>query len=401
MKMPPHLTRDLGKPDAIPEAGIAKVAELLREGRLCRYGEVPAGELTQTAAFEREFATYIGRDYAMAVNSCGCALYLTLKALGVAEGDEVLMNAFTLAPVPGAVAHAGAQPVFVETAPNLTVDLESLDRTAAKSSARILLLSHMRGHIADMRAVLDLCVKHELILVEDCAHTLGARWDGQLSGTFGHVACFSTQAYKHLNSGEGGIVATDDAEVAAKVIARSGSYMFHEQNGTVPPPASLDAVKLATPNCSMRMSEVHAVLLRAQLPDLDERCRLWTRSHDLLRDAVKGIPGLTLIERDPREAYVGSSFQFVVTPRPPASIPDFIATCGARGLHVKWFGLAEPKGFTSRYSTWRYVEDPQSLPATDRILDGLCDIRVPTDLDAQDCATIAAILRDALDRTEP
>ena len=161
------------------------------------------------------------------MNSCGCSIFLALKAVGVQFGDQVLMNAFTLAPVPGAIAHCGAQPVLVEVnEKNYTICLEDLKKKAESfensSGIKVLLLSHMRGHIVDMEELVKLCDELKVTIVEDCAHTMAASWNGRLTGTFGKVGCFSTQTFKHINSGEGGLLVTNDEDVAAKVILYSG-----------------------------------------------------------------------------------------------------------------------------------------------------------------------------------
>lgn len=139
-------------------------------------------------------------------------------ALGVGAGEPVLMNAFTLAPVPGAIVHARGDPVFVGITPDYEIDLDDLRAAAERSGSRLLMLSHMRGHITDMDRLMEVAAELDLTVIEDCAHTMGAGWDGRPSGTFGAVGCFSTQTSKHVNSGEGGLLVTDDDDVAARAI---------------------------------------------------------------------------------------------------------------------------------------------------------------------------------------
>ena len=181
------LTRDLTEPEPIPEAGIARAVELMRSGRLFRYGET-GDDQRDVALLESEFAAYVGRRFCVACNSGGGAMFLALKVLDVAPGDAVLVNGFTLAPVPGAIAHAGARPVVVEIGPDYVIDVEDLRRKAVASGAKVLLLSHMRGHLADMDAVTAACRDLGLRLVEDCAHALGAAWNGRAVGSFGEAA---------------------------------------------------------------------------------------------------------------------------------------------------------------------------------------------------------------------
>ena len=102
-----RLTKDLSAPDPIPQAGMARVQELMESGRLHRYGEANRDEL-DVLALEREYADFMGTKYCVALNSCGCGLFVALKCVGVQPNDKVLVNAFTLAPVPGAIAHCNA-----------------------------------------------------------------------------------------------------------------------------------------------------------------------------------------------------------------------------------------------------------------------------------------------------
>ena len=133
--------------EPIPDAGISAALEVMKTGRLHRYNTVE-GEISQTVALEQEFAAYQQAPYCLAVASGGQALQIALRAAGVRPGDSVLTNGFTLAPVPGAIAAVGADPVFIETDRNLRIDLGDL--AAKAGQAKFLMLSHMRGHIADM-----------------------------------------------------------------------------------------------------------------------------------------------------------------------------------------------------------------------------------------------------------
>lgn len=388
-------TKDLTTPEPIPEAGIARAVELMRRGRLFRYGEEREGEL-EVAALEREFAGLVGARYAVATNSCGSAMFLALKSIGVRAGDRVLTNLFTLSPVPGAIAHAGAEPVLVECTPDYTVDLDDLDRKAVASGARVLLLSHMRGHIADMDAVTGICRRAGIALIEDCAHTMGASWDGRPTGRFGAAGCFSLQTFKHVNAGEGGLLVTDDDDLAARAVLHSGSYMFHAQHGAAPPAEVFERHKLTTPNFSLRLSALAAAVARPQLPLLDDRVRRWNERYAVLARGIRRLPHVRLPGRDPREGFVGSSIQFSLVDLGLEQMAAFVAASGARGVNVKWYGGREPLGFTSRHEHWRFLEAPQDVPRSGALLDGLCDLRVPLALTLEDGELIVAVLAEAM-----
>lgn len=390
------LTRDLTEPEPIPEAGIARAVELMRSGRLFRYGET-GDDQRDVALLESEFAAYVGRRFCVACNSGGGAMFLALKVLDVAPGDAVLVNGFTLAPVPGAIAHAGARPVVVEIGPDYVIDVEDLRRKAVASGAKVLLLSHMRGHLADMDAVTAACRDLGLRLVEDCAHALGAAWNGRAVGSFGEAAAFSAQTYKHLNAGEGGFLLLDDEDRAARAILLSGSYMLYAQHDSRPGAEMMARWSETTPNFSLRMTALAAALLRPQLRELPRRAARWSVIHDRIAAGIARSPHARLPRRDPRARPVPTSVQFSVTGLDACGIRAFVAGAQARGLSIKWFGGERPVGFTSAPRHWRYRSDQAPLDRTHAVLSTLCDIRTPVSMTDDECDLVAAIVRESLD----
>lgn len=390
-----RLALDLSAPPPIPEEGIAAAEAVLRSGWLHRYGET-VGDASEAALLETEFALHLGTRFCVAVNSCGSAMYLALLCSGVRPGDRVLMNAFTLAPVPGAVAHAGAEHVLVEITPDLVIDLDDLAAKARASGARHLLLSHMRGHIADMPRLMALCDGLGITVIEDCAHTMGAGWAGRPTGTFGRVGCFSLQAYKHVNGGEGGLIATDDEDIAARAILYSGSYMLYGQHRARPADAVFERWRETTPNYSMRMSNLVAAVARPQVALLAERARVWNDRHGRLAALLGAILGIRLPHRPQEEEFVQSSIQFAVEGLDEAQFARFLAACRTRGVYLKWFGARQAEGYTSVSGQWRYLADPHTPPFTEAVLERLCDMRIPLVLAEADCATVAQVVAGEL-----
>jgi dTDP-4-amino-4,6-dideoxygalactose transaminase len=375
--------------EPIPEEGIEAAVAVMRSGRLHRYNTA-AGELAETALLEQEFAAQVGAKYCLAVASGGYAMATALRAVGVKPGDKVLTNAFTLAPVPGSIAAVGAVPVFVGVTDQLVIDLDDL--AAKAGQADVLLLSHMRGHLADMDALMGICDGAGVTVIEDCAHTMGASWNGVASGTQGKVGCYSCQTYKHVNSGEGGLFVTDDAEVAARAVILSGSYMMYEKHLAGPPAEAFAQIRYETPNTSGRMDNLRAAVLRPQLRKLDQQRDRWNERYYAVEAGLRDTPGLTVIERPAAEVIVGSSIQFLLQGWSAAAVEDVLARCLARGVELKWFGGAEPVGFTSRYDSWRYVDAPR-MPKSDAVLAGIVDMRVPLTFSLEDCELIARIIK--------
>ncbi len=388
------LELDLSEPGALPRESIDQAVALMQTGRLHRYGEYGNGE-SHAALLEQEFAAYVGSRYAVAINSGGCAIFIGLKVVGVQSGDAVLVNAFNLAPVPGAIHHAGAAAVLVEINADHRINYHDLRVKAASSGARVLLLTHMRGHIADMAKITALCDELGLTLVEDCAHTMGAKWRQTFTGRFGAVGCFSTQTFKHINSGEGGILVTDDADMAARAVLYSGSYTLYRQHGAAPGPAVFEKWRKHIPNLSMRMSNLAACILRPQLRQMTARGERWNAIYGWLEQRLNAIDGVEVPGRCREEAYVASSIQFHINGLTKAQLSALVHRCTERGVAIKWFGRSEPLGYTSQYHHWQYL-GPQDLPDTMAILATTCDMRIPLSLSADNCNTIAAIIEQEI-----
>lgn len=381
--------------EAIPEFGIDSALKVLRSGRLHRYNAAE-GEHTEVELLEEEFAQYLGIPYCLACSSGGYALHIALRAAGVASGDKVLCNAFTLAPVPGAIHNSGAIPELIDIDKNYRIDLVDLEAKAQSSGARFLLLSHMRGHIADMDKIADICQRYQLFLIEDCAHTMGASWNGVKSGTFGDIACFSTQTYKHINSGEGGLLTSRHPEVMAKAIVYSGSYMLYERHLAAPGPEAFNRIRLETPNYSGRMDNLRAAILRPQLRDLEKQCERWNQRYKVLENVLQKCSSIHLPERPAQEQYVGSSIQFSLPGFSDNQIDSIIQQCQQRGVIIKWFGRAEPEGYTSRYDSWQYLTSMPELSQTESILSTLMDMRIPLTFGLDDCRLIGEIVGEVV-----
>lgn len=389
---------DLATPEAPPEASIKAAVKLLKSGFLFRYAEM-GSEGNEAALLEQEFAALLGRKYCIAVNSGGSAMFLALKAAGVQPGDKVLLNAFTLAPVPGAIEHLYAETVLVEINERLVIDPADLRAKAEASGAKYLLMSHMRGHVADMDAVQEICEDLGIKMIEDCAHTMGATWNGVQTGQFGLAAAFSSQSYKQFNTGEGGLIVTDDEDLAARAILMSGSYMLYPQHSAAPSEAVFARWKGRMANHSMRMSALVAAILRPQLPLLPARNARWREVHD--RIAARLTHQLIrLPQRPPEEDYTPTSLQFFMEGLSQPQIEAVLADCSAHGVPIKFFGGSTPEGFTSRAPHWEYVK-PQPLPRSEAILSQLCDIRLPLGLTNSQADTLSDVVLQSLNEALP
>ena len=385
-------TRPFTQQEPISQEAIDAAIDVLKSGRLHRYNTVE-NALSEVSLLEQEYADYQGSKYCLACASGGYAMSVALKAAGLKLGESVLTNAFTLAPVPGAISNAGGTPLFVEITKDLVLDLDDLSKKASESGARFLLISHMRGHLVDMDRLMEIVSDNNLILIEDCAHTMGAQWKKQKSGNFGLAGCFSTQTYKHLNSGEGGLLTSNDEEFMARAIIYSGSYMFYERHGAAPKPEVFSNIRLQTPNYSGRMDNLRAAILRPQLTNLEKNINRWNERYQLVESELKGVNGIEVPIRFEEERYVGSSIQFRIPGITDAEAEFFIEKNKQLGVGLKWFGNDVPSGFTSNHKSWKYVSQ-QQLNQSDEILSSLFDLRLPLTFSLEDCSHLSEIIVD-------
>ena len=383
-------TRPFTQQEPINQEAIEAAIGVLKSGRLHRYNTIE-NERSEASLLEEEYAAYQGSKYCLACASGGYAMSIALKAAGLKPGEGVLTNTFTLAPVPGSISNAGGVPIFVEITKDLVLDLDDLSKKASESDARFLLISHMRGHLVNMDKLMQIVNKFNLILIEDCAHTMGAQWKKQKSGNFGLAGCFSTQTYKHLNSGEGGLLTSNDEEFMARAIIYSGSYMLYESHSAAPSSEVFSDIRLQTPNYSGRMDNLRASILRPQLKNLENSINRWNERYQTVESMLKKIRGIEVPQRLIEERYVGSSIQFRIPGITKSEADLFLNKNKKLGVELKWFGNDDPNGFTSNHKSWKYVSQ-QQLTKSDDILSSLFDLRLPLTFSIDDCIHLSKII---------
>ena len=374
--------------EPIPEAARAEIDRLLSSGDLFRY-TAPCD--APVALLESEFAALLGSRYALAVSSCSAALFLALKALDLPRGVRVLIPAFTFAAVPSSVVHADCEPVLVEVGENYRVDMEDFARKLPGAGA--VMISHMRGHTSDMDAIMALADAADIPVIEDAAHSLGTVWDGRNIGTIGKVGCFSFQSYKLVNAGEGGIMITDDPEIAARAIIMSGAY---ETNWKKHPGLSNSCAHWQNklPLYNLRMQNLSAAVIRPQLPLVAERVEKGRAGHDRVAARLNGSVHLSVPEPLGPELRAPDSIQFnLVGDWSDQEALDFQAAAKARGITVQVFGLSE--GNARAFWNWQFLGEAPDLPRTRSMLMRACDVRLPTRLTEGELDYIAEAILDA------
>ena len=374
--------------EPIPEAAKAEIERLLASGDLFRY---TAPEGAPVALLEAEFAALLGARYALAVSSCSAALFLSLKALDLPRGAKVLIPAFTFAAVPSAVVHADCTPVLVEVGANYRIDMADFE--AKLPGADAVLISHMRGHTSDMDAIMALSDAAGIPVIEDAAHSLGTTWHGRNIGTIGKIGCFSFQSYKMINAGEGGILITDDPELAARAVIMSGAYEHNWKKH----PGLQNSYMLwqnRLPLYNMRMQNLSAAVIRPQLPELARRVDQGRFNHDHVAAQLNDSPWLDVPPPLGPEERAPDSIQFnLIGFETDAEARAFQAAAKKRGIAVQVFGLSEDNA--RAFWNWQFLGDQPDLPQTRAMLMRACDVRLPTRLTQSELDFIAAALVEA------
>lgn len=374
--------------EPIPAAARDEIERLLSSGDLFRY---TAPSDAPVALLEAEFAELLGARYALAVSSCSAALFLSLKALDLPRGARVLIPAFTFAAVPSSVVHADCVPVLVEVGENFRVDMEDFARKLPDADA--VMISHMRGHTSDMDRIMALCDEAGVPVIEDAAHSLGTVWGGRNIGTIGRVGCFSFQSYKLVNAGEGGIMVTDDPEIAARAIIMSGAY---ETNWKKHPGLTNSCAHWQNklPLYNLRMQNLSAAVIRPQLPLVAERVAKGRAGHDRVAATLNGSAQLEVPEALGPESRAPDSIQFnLVGGWSDEEAVAFQASAKARGVSVQVFGLSE--GNARAFWNWQFLGDVPELPQTRAMLMRACDVRLPTRLTDAELDYIARAIVEA------
>lgn len=276
--------------------------------------------------FGQHFAEHHGAKYGIAVTNGTVSLELALQAAGIGAGDEVIVPAYTWEGTAAAVLFSGAAPVFVDVDPNSYCLDASLIEAAITERTRAVIPVHLGFRFADMDAILEIAGRHNLFVLEDCAHAHGSQWRGRGAGSIGHAGSFSFQTSKLMTAGEGGAVTTNDINLADQVIRLANC-------GRPPRRESTGAPALGH---NYRMTEFQAAILLAQLERLEEQTLQRERQTRLLEEGLKQIGGISLLPRDPRITRQASyHYVFKFHPEEFGSIHRnaFVAALNAEGIH--------------------------------------------------------------------
>lgn len=255
----------------IGEEEIENVVEVLKSGMIAQGPKV--------MEFEEKFANWIGAKYGIATNSGTSALHVALLACGIGEGDEVITTPFTFIASGNAIVYTGATPVFADIdLDTYTIDPDKIEDLITDKTKAILSVQ-LYGQAADMDKIREIAEKHDLKIIEDAAQAHGAEYNGEKVGTLGDMACFSFYPTKNMTTSEGGMITTNDEELAKKAQmfrAHGASERYHH-----------DEI-----GYNFRMTDIAAAIGLAQLKVIDEFNDKRISNADYLNEQLKDIEGI-------------------------------------------------------------------------------------------------------------
>jgi len=250
------------------------------------------------------FKDYKGIKYAMALNSCTAALHLSMLALGIKPQDEVIVPTMTFASTANTVVHVGAIPVFADCEKDtMNIDPEDIERKIT-SKTKAIIPVHFAGRPCNLDAITDIAKKHNLKIIEDCAHAIETEYHGKKAGTFGDIGCFSFYVTKNIVTGEGGMAITDNEDYA-NMIKIMGLHGMSKDAWKRFSDSGYKHYQVLYAGYKYNMMDLQAAIGIHQLPRVDKywerRQEIWNRYNE----AFQKIPVFTPapIESNTRHAY--------------------------------------------------------------------------------------------------
>lgn len=230
---------------------------------------------TEVKAFEESFSEYIGSKYALGVGNATEGLHIALAALDIGVNDEVIVSPYTWISSASCALMQNAVPIFADCeADTLALSASAVEENISPRT-RAVILVHMFGYPANVNSIIEVTKKHGLALIEDASHAHGALYHGSRIGTFGDISVFSLHQRKNLCTGDGGMVLTDDAELASRIY-KLRSFGYHELS------------------YNYRMTEFAAALGRTRLKRLDEENEVRRQNALYLEKQLRGLSGITV-----------------------------------------------------------------------------------------------------------
>ncbi len=367
------------------DASIDEVVDSLRSGWI--------GTGPKVARFEAMVREYTGAAHTVAVNSCTAALHLSLLAADVGPGDEVITTPMTFCATANSIIHAGASPVFVDCERDTQlIDTEQIE-AAITPRTKAIIPVHFAGRVCDMKAIGEIARRHGLRVIEDAAHAIEGRFAGNKVGTMSDLTCFSFYVTKNITTGEGGMVATADPELADRIKIRALHGMSRDAWKRFSD-AGYRHYEVVSPGFKYNMMDLQAAIGIHQFDHveiwLDRRNEIWQRYSDELRGLPVGLPAAD----DPRSRHARHLFTLMIDPAAAGITRDeFMTRMHNRniGTGVHYIGVHLHPWYRENIGT-----RPEDFPNATWISERTVSIPLSPHLEDDDVTDVIDAVRESL-----
>lgn len=339
--------------------------------------------------FEEGFAEYTDAPHAISVSSCTAGMHLIYFALGLGQGDEVIVPAQTHVATAHAVELTGARAVFVDVDPESgNIDIEKIEQ-AISPRTRAIAVVHYLGVPVDMPRVVAIAKKYGLFLLEDCALAPGARLDGTHVGLHGDAGVFSFYPVKHLTTAEGGMVIVKDTELAGR-LRQLKAFGVTRSHGERKVPGMYDVVDLGF---NYRMSEIHAAIGVEQLRKLPHFVQLRQENHQRLEAGLKSVSGVEVIAQPVDNRFRSSHYclGMMLDPEIGGRRAELMGALGEKGVGTSIY-YPHPVPRLAHYQA-KYAYDPQKFSNAAAISDRIIALPVGPHLHNTDVDYVVKMIK--------
>lgn len=320
---------------------------------------------------EQKFRDYFESKHTLCVNSCGSALFLAMQSFkfwNLLKSNKVFTNAFTFNAVPSSIVHANLEPVLVESSNDLCINLDDFKHKILQNpNVNLLVLSYMRGRTPDLDQLFSLCREYSIYVIEDCAHAMGSTWSQKKLGLFGDISCFSMQSNKLLDSGEGGLIITNNQKHAIYCTIASGCYeklyTHHDLDEDL-----TEMHKKFIPNFSLRMSNPTAKILLQELKQINSKIKECLEKYQEFTELIDHSL-IQIIPYHPKLNAVPNSIQAKIQNVEPS---ELINSCKEKNINI---GNFADENNARNYKYWKFIE-PGQKKLTDQSICNVYDIKL-------------------------
>ena len=345
-----------------------EVMDVMQSGYLSRYGDLNDPKFRRKVyTFEKEFAEFCGVDHSLVTSSGTSAIMISLLAMGIKPGDEVIVPAYTFVATYSATIFTGAVPVLAEIDDSLDIDPADIEKRITKKTKAIMPV-HMLGNASDMDAVTDIANKHGLMVLEDACQAGGGSYNGKKVGSIGKMGTFSLNIFKTITAGDGGVITTKDKDLYER------AFGLHDQ-GHKPLRAGLEVGHRSILGLNFRVTELTGAVALAQLRKIDKIITTLRQKKNKFKSLISDIKGFKFRKLNDPQGECGTLCTVIFDSAEKAAAVS--RALGATTVdHSGWHVYANMEHVNRYLKEHNLPHDKGAYPRTDDILSRAVNISI-------------------------